>query len=150
MAEVIALGASIIAIIQIADRLTGVCKSYIETVHGAPSDLRVILIETSTIKVILQNLQFLISCNPNLLTLDSLSGGQGPIEGCRKAIVELERLLPPESAITQGRNESKRRKVKATLKALAWPLKENKARKLLREMIEYKTSINVALTTEST
>jgi hypothetical protein len=150
MAEVIAVGASVIAIIQIADRLITLCKSYIEAVHNAPSDLRVILIETSTVKVILQNLQFLISCNSDLLTLDGLSGGLGPIEGCRKAITELERLFPPEYAISQGDNGSKRRKARLALTALAWPLKQNKARELLREMIEYKTSINLALTIEST
>jgi hypothetical protein len=149
MAEVIGLASSVIAIIQIADRLITVCKSYIETVHGAPSDLRLILIETSTIKAILQNLQFLISCDSNLLAIDSLSGEQGPIEGCRKAIVKLERLFPPEYGVTQG-NNAKRRMVKATLTALAWPLKENRAKKLLSEMMEYKTSIILALTTEST
>jgi hypothetical protein len=37
MAEV-ALVASIIAIFQIADRLIGLCKVYIKTVHNAPSD----------------------------------------------------------------------------------------------------------------
>jgi hypothetical protein len=150
MAEVIALASSVIAIIQIADRLIDVCKYYIETVHCAPSDLRLILIETSTIKVILQNLQFLISCEPSSLALDGLSGEQGPIEGCLKIIVDLEHLFPPQYAVTQGKPRPKRRMVKATLAALAWPLKENKARRLLSEMMEYKTSIVLALTTEST
>ena len=150
MAEVIALVSSVIAIIQIADRLITLCKSYIEAVNNAPSDLRVILIETSTVKAILQNLQFLISCNSDSLTLNGLSGGQGPIEGCRKAIIKLERLFPPEYAISQGGNGSKRRWARVALTDLAWPLKQNKARELLREMIEYKTSINLALTIEST
>jgi len=150
MAEVIALASSVIAIIQIADKLTDVCKYYIETVHRAPSDLRLILIETSTIKVILQNLQFLSSCELSSLALVGLSGEQGPIEGCRKTIVDLEQLFPSEYAVTQGKPHPKRRMVKATLAALAWPLKENKARRLLSEMMEYKTSIVLALTTEST
>jgi hypothetical protein len=81
MAEAIALSASIIAIFQIADRVIGLCKLYIETVRDAPSDLRTILIETSTMKTILENIQFLMSCNnrPSAM-LDVLYGADGPID----------------------------------------------------------------------
>ena len=151
MTEPLALGASVIAIIQIADRVIRLCKFYIETALDAPSDLRAILIETSTIKTILENLQFLISCSNGLsTTLDSLSGADGPIEGCRSVITKMEGLFPPDCAQGPRGSRSKRRKVKTTLTALAWPLKENKARKFLDEMIQYKTTINLALTTEST
>jgi hypothetical protein len=59
MAEAVALGASIIAIYQIADRIIGLCKFYIETIHDAPSDIRKILVEMSALKAIFQDLEFL-------------------------------------------------------------------------------------------
>jgi len=149
MAEAVALGASIIAIFQIADRVIGLCKLYIETVRDAPSDLRTVLIETSTMKTILENVQFLMSCNNKPSTvLDVLSGADGPIEGCRSAIAKMEGLFPSGYAQGHKGSRSKRQKVKASLATLAWPLKESRARKLMEEVIRYKSTINLALTTE--
>ena len=76
---------------------------------------------------------------------NSLSGGDGPIEGCRVAIARLEKLFPSD-CVPSGSGGLKRRKV---MTALAWPLKQNKANTLLRELVQHKTTINLALTTES-
>lgn len=95
MAEAIALGASIIAIIQIADRVIGLCKFYLQTVHDAPADIRAILIETSTMKTVLESIQFLSSCNDGTSKmLRGLSGPDGPIQGCQNTITQMEGLFP--------------------------------------------------------
>lgn len=150
MAEAIAIGASVIAIIQITERIIGLCKLYIETVRDAPSDLRVMLLEASTLKTIFENLNYLNACSSEVSsTVSTLFGGDGPIEGCRYSITELEKLFPLDYIQSMGQNRSKKRRVKATLTALAWPLKENKAKKLLDEIARYKKTIILALTTES-
>lgn len=150
MAETIAVGASVIAIIQIADRIIGLCKFYIETARDAPSDLRIILIETSALKTILENLNFLTACDgPDSTAARRISGADGPIEGCCRTVTELERLFPSDSGRTRGRKGSKRGMLNSALTALAWPLKESKARKLLDEMMRYKATISLALTTNS-
>ena len=150
MAEAIALGASIIAIIQITDRIVDLCKFYIETVQDAPSDLRVILMETSMLKTILENLKFLTTCNDGLSTIPStLSSAGDPIEGCLKSVTELEKLFPSNYVQSAGQNGLKERKLRATVAALAWPLKASKAKKLLDEIMRYKTTITLALTAES-
>lgn len=97
MAEVIGLIASIFAIVQVADRVIGLCRFYLETVHDAPSDLRAILVETSAIKAILENVKFLVSCNnQKSIILDDLSGQNSPIQGCtsKAAIDKIEGLFP--------------------------------------------------------
>lgn len=150
MAEAIAVGASVIAIIQIADRIIGLCKFYIETARDAPSDLRVILVETSALKTILENLNFLTACDgPDSTAARSISGADGPIEGCFRTVAELERLFPSDSVRTRAQESSKKGTLKSVLIALAWPLKESKARKLLDEMMRYKTTISLALTATS-
>lgn len=149
MAEVAAV-ASVIAIIQITDRIISLCKFYIGTARDAPSDLRLILIETSTLKTILENLNFLSACNDPLSEATGrISGPDGPIEGCLRTATELEKLFPADAAQTTSRRNGKRRKLDSVLTALAWPLKESKARKLLDEMARYKTTISLALTTSS-
>jgi hypothetical protein len=151
MAEAIGLAASIIAIVQIADSVIELCKFYIETLHDCPSDIRTILVETSTTKSILESVQFLASCKNGPSTmLEGLGGTDGPIKGCRSAITKIKKLLPagPERGV--GGSKSKREKIEACLATLAWPLKEKKARKLLEEINQHKATINLALTTEST
>ncbi|KXX76563.1 Vegetative incompatibility protein HET-E-1 [Madurella mycetomatis] len=53
--------AGIIAVIQIADMVVSLCKCYLEAANDAPSDLRLILVETSTMKTVLESLSFLCS-----------------------------------------------------------------------------------------
>ena len=148
--EVIAVGPSVIAIIQITERIIGLCKFYIETAQDAPSDLRVILLEISTLKTIFENLQFLMACSSEAsATVRSLAGHDGPIEGCSRSISELEKLFPSNYVQGMGKSQGKKRKVKMTLAALAWPFKESKAKKLLDEITRYKMTISLVLTTES-
>lgn len=150
MAEVMAIGASAIAIIQITDRIVGLCKHYIETVRDAPSDLRVILLEVSALKAIFESLKFLTACDSGVSsTASAFSNLDGPVEGCLKSVRQLENLFPSNCIQDLGQNRSKKQKVKATLTALAWPLKETKARKLLDEISRYKTTITLAITAEN-
>jgi hypothetical protein len=154
MAEVVALGASIIAICQIADRLIGLCKVYIETVHDAPSDLRKILVEMSALKAMFQDLEFLKRCDSRLsAVLERMAGSDGAIGACHQAIADMEKLFPQDFNNTHGSADraSKRMKVayKVTLVALAWPLKASKAMRLLQDISMHKATITLALTADS-
>ncbi|KAL8791173.1 MAG: hypothetical protein Q9195_006012 [Heterodermia aff. obscurata] len=150
MAEVLAVGASVIAIIQVADRIIGTCKSYISSVRDAPSDLRTILLEISALKTVVENIKFLNSCDSHgSPILDRLCGADGPIEGCLLSVNELAGLFPPDHAHMSEQSQSKRTKIKSTLVSLAWPLKETKARKLLDDILRYKSTITLALTTDT-
>jgi hypothetical protein len=148
--EAVAIGASIIAFIQVADRVIDLCKAYLEVACDAPSELRAILIETSVLKTIMDNLQFLASCGHAPTSLNILTGKEGSIAGCLRAINEIEGLFRSRYCSSkQPKSSSKRQKVEVTLTALAWPFKENRARKLLGELVQHKTTINLALSTES-
>lgn len=151
MAEVVAIVASVIAVIQMTDGIGNICKYYIESVRDCPSELRVILLETSMLKTLFENLQFFYNSNNNISkTISSLAGQDGPIEGCKNSITALEALFPSDFAQTNGRQTSrKRKKLTATLAALAWPLKEKRARKLLEEIGKYKSTISLVLTADS-
>lgn len=145
----LSISASIFAVIQMANRIIGVCKNYIEAVRDTPSDLRAILIEISAIKSLLENLCFLSSCDSGTTALTHLAGNSGPIEGCKRAVSDIAGLLPPDHTHGASGSSSKRRRVKPTLEALAWPFKKTKAQKLLDEITQHKTTISLALTTES-
>ena len=139
---------SIIAIVQISQTIISVCQFYIDAVNGVSSDLRVILIEVSALKGIAKSLQFLTKPDiANSGLLNELAAITGPIDGCKKALEELEALFPPATVSVKGQR-SKRQKLGAAAAVLAWPLKAGKAKKLLQEIIQHKTTINLALTAE--
>jgi hypothetical protein len=114
MAEVLSVVASVIAVIQISDRVIELCKFYIESVSSeTPSSLRAVLIEVSTLKTVLEGLEFLSKCDNSIPALQKrLWASDGPVEGCRAATTALERLFPKES-IQGGQNASKRQKFQA-------------------------------------
>ncbi|KAH7126132.1 hypothetical protein EDB81DRAFT_730543 [Dactylonectria macrodidyma] len=144
----LSIAASIFAVVQIADRVISLCKYYLDLSRDAPSDLRFILIETSSLRTILDNIQFLTSSGHVPTTLNNLTANDGPIEGCRKTLDQLNELFSSDYLNETSGNRSKRRKVKATLTTLAWPFKENTARKLLGEVVHHKTTLNLALTVD--
>lgn len=144
MAEAVALGASVVAFIQLSDRLIQTAKFYIEAIKDCPADIRAILVEVSSLKAVLQTLDFVLANDiaPGTCLLGQLVGEHGPVEECRKSLSDLERLLPRDFKTASG----KRRKILNTAEYLAWPLKQTSARKLLDNISRYKATITFALT----
>ena len=95
------------------------CKLYIESVHDAPSDLRSILLETSMMKAILENINPLVSSSgAGASIVKRLSDPHSPIQACHTIMKKMEALFP--SSYHQVHvNTSKRQKVKASLANLA-------------------------------
>ncbi len=147
MAETLALAASIIAVVQLADRIAAVCKFFIESTQDYPRELRLIYVETSSLKVIFEGLSFLDQRNPaDWTTLKALQGDNGLLERCKDAVTELDKLFPPlPSSTGSKRKRGKKETLRAVLTSLAWPLKADKANRLMDEIMRYKSTIGVAL-----
>ncbi|KAI1055459.1 hypothetical protein LB506_011521 [Fusarium annulatum] len=151
MAEALGVVASAIAVIQISKEVISTCKFYIEALRSdAPTSLRILLIEVSTLKSVLENLEFISKCETFTPAVQNrLTASDGPIEGCRAAMTALEKLLPKQS-LRNGQNTSKRQKVQATFATLAWPLKQGQVQDLLQQISRHREGIQLALTTEVT
>ncbi|PMD32285.1 hypothetical protein L207DRAFT_640105 [Hyaloscypha variabilis F] len=139
--------ASLDTLFQLADRVIGLCKLYIRAAKDAPSDLRVILIEITSLKVLLDNFQFLAKWDAkhgNQSIFDSLLQDEGPIKGCMDSISELEKLFPPP---VKSLPKSKQ-KIQELLATLSWPFKQEKAKKILQEISLFKSTISLTLTVD--
>lgn len=149
MAELVAFGASVIAFIQLADRVVSLSKFYLEALDDCPHDIKTILVEITSLKALLETLNFLIGAKPDADNSSSLlarlASQDGPIEGCRQAVELLEKELPPQVRAPA----QKRQKTQDMLRLLAWPLRQSKATKLLAEISRYKESIALAITTDT-
>lgn len=156
MAEVVGFAASVVAIIEIAGKIVQVCKFYIETARGdAPKDLKLVLVETSSLKSTLESLDF-------LLTTGTDSGDDAtelarhisdPINACRSSIAELLDIFPAnllQNADTERSSSvvGNRERAARLLNALAWPLKRSKALALLDRIARYRDTIHLGLSVE--
>lgn len=148
MAEVIGLVASIVAVIQISERILGLVKRSIRSAKDAPKDIRIMMNEISMIKAVFENLHFLAEVDVGTSELlQKLKGPDGPIEGCRESISALEKLIEDPSAHHGARGDKK--KIKPAIAILTWPLKATKAQRLLEDLSRYKMTINLALASET-
>ena len=141
--------ASVIAVVQIADRIIDMCKAYIMGVKDAPADLRAILIEVGSVKCVLEVIELLDTsggAQSMVHGVEILEKLRGPLVGCKEALNSLENLFPPQSA---GPVKGKRKRLSLSLATLAWPFKSHKALKLLEEIGRHKSTIALGLTTET-
>lgn len=147
MAEAIALGASVIAFIQLTESVIKICKGLMEKAKDAPTDLRYVLAEATSLKAILENLQFLRGIDSHY---DNLPYNiQTSMVACRNAVEGLEeglqRMDIGESY--DDHRDSKKRKIKTSLK---WALGgADNAKKMLQVLQQHKSTIDLALTVEN-
>jgi hypothetical protein len=155
MAEVLGVVSSAVAVIQIASGVIKLCKLYIKNVKDAPHDLRLILVEITGLKAMLETVQFLVNTDGNSSSnlMKSLGSQDGTLSTCKQLLEDLQKLFPDTSLPRNGMEPpSKRRKsekVKDAWTALAWPLKVSKCKKLLEEIQRQKSTINLAISAES-
>jgi hypothetical protein len=103
VAESLGVVGSIIAIVQISQTIISLCQFYIDAVNGTSSDLRAIFIEVSALKGIAESLRYLTQPEvANSTLFNQLAAATGPIEGCEKALKELETMFPPSSISVNG------------------------------------------------
>jgi hypothetical protein len=143
---------SAIAIVQLADRVIGLCHQWIKAVRDAPAGLRSILLEVSMLQTICKQIEALISCDDAAsAAFCDLSKTDGALEHCQRILKSLIDLFPDEDVYTKHARGSSSAKGKVTTMAarLSWPFKESRARKLLDELGRYKVAITLALTAES-
>jgi hypothetical protein len=85
--------ASVIAVVQIADRIIDLCRAYITGVKDAPAELRAILIAVGSVKCVLEVIELLDTSGEAEVTFQGvkiLEKLQGPLAGCKEALNALE------------------------------------------------------------
>ncbi|KAK3988993.1 hypothetical protein QBC44DRAFT_292124 [Cladorrhinum sp. PSN332] len=141
----LSLATAIMTVIQMTDHIVKLCKAYIDGVEDYPRDLALIHDEVKALSSILEDISKGDFAQDSSIT-KVLTGPNGCLERCRTAITELQGLIPTESHQKRSHNGTKRMKLGLTLEALAWPLKRDRAQKLLGQISTYKSTIQTAMT----
>jgi hypothetical protein len=133
--------ASLIAVVGLAGSIISACREYIAAVENAPKDLVKILIEVGSLKCVFEVLE--LQAEGEIVS-KLLQEKNNPIEGCKQALGELEPLVTERAKLVKS-GKSK----KLSLQDLAWPLKESKVQGILKTIAMYKSTITIALDTET-
>jgi hypothetical protein len=151
--EAVALASTFATLIGFAMQLYSNCKYYVDAAKGdCPSDLRLIMIESSSLEAILRVIK-------ELVALGAMERGEEtqlerqvakPIADCEACIRDLLKLVP-KPMIKEGNGTlTKTDKVRIVLNALAWGVagKKSTCDTLLRSLRSHKATLTLGLTTE--
>ena len=146
MAEV----GTILASIQLSLELVHRCKFYIEALQNAPSELRQVLIEASTFRLVLDRLDILVK---DSFDLKLLEGEDGTLERSRKVTESLLELFPEHSKGNTDKLSFFKRKRDgddATARErFKWAWNKKRAEKLLKELRNYRGILVLVLDVDS-
>ncbi|KAH7146358.1 hypothetical protein EDB81DRAFT_934292 [Dactylonectria macrodidyma] len=147
------VAASLVAFIEVTAKVIRHCKDYIEHVKDAPHVLRTMLVEISSLKCALENIQFLLEVDPSSQVILNLGCAGGVLDTCKQALTRLESLLPERSLEVPVPGShirgKKRQLIYHAFTAAAWLPKQEKALQVLREISKHKATITLALVTDS-
>jgi NACHT domain len=117
MAEGLALAASVIAVLQLSDRVIGLCGGFMGKVRGADREVAQMITTITSLKGFLEFLNNFVSdkIDPaQVRQLHSLCRPEGPLDLCMVLLRDMESKLQPERA---------KRDYNGMLKAISWPFK---------------------------
>jgi hypothetical protein len=143
------VAAGVIAFIQLADRVFGLWRSYIQAIEDGPHDLCILGIEITSLKDILENLNSSVTNEANSMSwaLRRLTYPDGSLVGCYEALEKLE-IFISGYITTVARKTYKHLQPNAIFRRLAWPFKKTKAKKLAEEIQQHKATINLAISAD--
>lgn len=142
MAEALALAASIIAVIQITDRVVTLCHQFVGKVRGADKQIFQMINTITAIKGVLEFLKTFVDNGDNksrLPLLYSLCKPNGSLERSRTALADIESKL-----------QLKKRDHTKALKAITWPWIWKDIGPVLEDIEKHKTLMLLAMQRDMT
>lgn len=138
MADALGIVASVIAVLQLTGKLVSLGYDYIRGAIDASKDIRRLLGELHSLSNVLLILQDHARHDKTLrlTALQTLSGQNGPLEGCRLELQRLQLKLEPKTGL------------RGKMKSLVWPLKEKETFQHISRLEGHKNLFNLALTAD--
>ena len=131
--------ASVVALIQISEKVFDLCRKYLTEVKDARKDIQRLRDEATSLQDVLVDLKDLVD-SPNttkLPVLDRLNQVDGPVQQCQEQLKELVSRLEPR----EGPNRMR----KFGMRALKWPFSSKDVDKVIATIKRHKDNFNLAL-----
>ncbi|RPB01624.1 hypothetical protein L873DRAFT_1675556 [Choiromyces venosus 120613-1] len=137
MAEVVALVASVITLLDLTGKLALFGNGFISGAKRAPEEVRDLVDELNTLQKIIIRLKDFLGNEQQSLTLAKLEAIDGPLNFCLRDLQQLDIDLNSQSSGF----------FKAFYKRLGWPLREQETRKYIQRIMRHKSSLAIELGT---
>src|SRR5579859_105414 len=137
MAEGLAVAASIIAVVQLGDRVLSLCCQLMGKVRGAEREVRETIETVTALKGLLEFLEIFTKIpenEPRVPQLRALCRSQGPLDICKTRLEDMERKLQPP-----------KRDYKGVLNVVTWIWKWKDLEEALAVIEKQKTLISLAI-----
>jgi hypothetical protein len=131
--------ASVIAVIQLADRILTLCGNYALSVKDAKKDIDRFTTEVGSLQSVLERVAEMAKSDAMKLytSRSAVEGLEGIIKGCQSTLLELEVQLGPR----KGHKLMSR----FGLRALKWPFKSKDVTNIIEALDRHKSTIILAL-----
>ena len=135
MADPISIAASVVALAQLSNAVLLSCYRVYSQVKDADAEIALVINDVELLSGVVADLQNIVNGGPSpqLSSIAALTGPQGPLEGCRTALEDLNRELSP---VTQPSRVRRR---------LQWPFKAKAVREKLELIQKHTQSLHLAL-----
>jgi hypothetical protein len=129
--------ASAIAILQLSGAIIATCYNYHSRIKSAAKDAKQIINELNGLRTVVESLLSILDeerdTKAPISVLEKLAEKDGPLERCQTDLEELTQKLEPREGW---------RHVKAVI---LWPLKESEVKRVLSNIQDTKSTIQIAL-----
>jgi len=126
--------ASVIAVVQISERILTLCCEYAVAVKDAKGDIDRLNSEVTALFDVLKRVKYMAE-GPDATTLTALNALAKPIAQCSSELLALRARLDP----------TRKTMNRLGLRSLKWPFKSKDVNKIIEVLQRYKTTINMAL-----
>ncbi|CAF9915083.1 MAG: hypothetical protein ALECFALPRED_009973 [Alectoria fallacina] len=150
MAEAVGLAASLASLIEISGRVVAAGYGYISKVANAPSRMRMVLSEVSSVNLVLGRLEenlTTVSTPTSTSVLDALSR-IGVFEDCSNILRQIDSTV--QICMAEGEAHSSKHDVKAVLRRAIWPMKEKETEEVLKHLDRLRSVLSDAIVQDST
>lgn len=137
--------ASVIAVIQLLDRVATLCHKYAKGVKNAKSDIQRLQGELSRLRTILGDTQKLLQ-GPNGARLETSQQFGSTLKECSSQLDGMEKKL--EAKLNTGRRG--KAMTGLGLRALKWPFESEEANGIIQSLTKFRDTLSVGLNVDQT
>jgi hypothetical protein len=151
--ETLALASTFATLLGFSLQLYSNCKYYVDATRGdCPNDLKLILIETSSLEATVKSVELILSFSDSRADDEERLKRQigKPLKDCQDCVEQLLKLVPKPMLKEGDAKLSKRDKAKIILNALAWGTsgKKGLCDIQLKHLRAHKATLSLGLTSE--
>ncbi len=147
--EAIGLAASLASLLEISGKIVAAGYGYMSKVAHAPSRMRMVLSEVSSVNLVLGRLEEHVASTPASTggsVLHALSRN-GIFEDCSNILRKIDGTV--QICMAEGEAHSSKRDVKAFVKRSIWPMKEKETEEVLKYLDRLRSVLSDAIAQDS-